>query len=150
MNNLLEQTAVDGIMARINQLRPDSKRLWGKMTAAQAVAHCSLGLKLALGEITPPRTMIGWTIGPLLKTIILKDNEPMRRDSPTVRGLKVQDNRDLDAERNKLYAMMIRFVEAGPDGCTRHPHSFLGALTPQEWGTLMYKHLDHHLRQFGV
>jgi len=41
-------------------------------------------------------------------------------------------------------------VGAGPAGCTAHPHSFFGRLKPEEWATLMYKHLDHHLRQFGV
>jgi transposase InsO family protein len=43
-----------------------------------------------------------------------------------------------------------RFVAAGPKSCTTHPHSFFGPLTPEEWAILMYKHLDHHLRQFGV
>jgi hypothetical protein len=100
--------------------------------------------------MTPPSTVLRWTIGPLVKKMIFKDDEPMRRNSPTVKGLVVQDDRDLGAERNRLYAMIDRFVGAGPDGCTRHPHSFLGRLTPEEWGALMYKHLDHHLRQFGV
>jgi transposase InsO family protein len=43
-----------------------------------------------------------------------------------------------------------RFARLGPEGCTKHPHSFFGRLTPQEWAMLMYKHVDHHLRQFGV
>jgi LPS sulfotransferase NodH len=46
--------------------------------------------------------------------------------------------------------MIDRFVAAGPKGCTTHPHSFFGRLTAEEWAILMYKHLDHHLRQFGV
>jgi hypothetical protein len=49
-----------------------------------------------------------------------------------------------------LYGVIDRFVAAGPKGCTTHPHSFFGPLTPQEWAILMYKHVDHHLRQFGV
>ena len=46
--------------------------------------------------------------------------------------------------------LIDRFAAAGPKGCTTHPHSFFGPLTPDEWAILMYKHLDHHLRQFGV
>jgi LPS sulfotransferase NodH len=49
-----------------------------------------------------------------------------------------------------LGALIERFAAAGLAGCTMHPHSFFGRLTPQEWAVLMYKHLDHHLRQFGV
>jgi transposase InsO family protein len=46
--------------------------------------------------------------------------------------------------------MIDCFADAGPKGCTAHPHSLFGRLTPEEWATLMYKHVDHHLRQFGV
>jgi LPS sulfotransferase NodH len=67
-----------------------------------------------------------------------------------VEGLVVRDDRNLAQERDLLYALIDRFVAAGPDGCTGHPHSFFGRLTPQQWAQLMYKHLDHHLRQFGV
>jgi hypothetical protein len=49
-----------------------------------------------------------------------------------------------------LRGLIDRFVASGPAGCTNHPHSFFGRLTPEEWAILMYKHLDHHLRQFGV
>jgi LPS sulfotransferase NodH len=49
-----------------------------------------------------------------------------------------------------LFGLVNRFVAAGANGCTNHPHSFFGQLTPDEWAILMYKHLDHHLRQFGV
>jgi hypothetical protein len=46
--------------------------------------------------------------------------------------------------------LIDRFAAAGPQGCTTHPHAFFGSLTPDEWAILMYKHLDHHLRQFGA
>jgi len=50
----------------------------------------------------------------------------------------------------RLAGLIDRFAAGGPAGCTQHPHSFFGPLTPDEWAILMYKHLDHHLRQFGV
>jgi LPS sulfotransferase NodH len=46
--------------------------------------------------------------------------------------------------------LIDRFASGGPAGCAQHPHSFFGPLTPAEWAELNYKHLDHHLRQFGV
>jgi hypothetical protein len=150
MKNLFEAAAVKEVKERIAQLRPDSERLWGTMAAAQAVAHCSAGLELAVGDRTPPRVLLGRIIGRVVKPMALGNDEPMRRNSPTVKDLVVQDERDLGRERERLRGLIDRFAAAGPQGCTTHPHSFFGRLTPEEWATLMYKHLDHHLRQFQV
>jgi hypothetical protein len=150
MKNLFEATMVEEVKGRLAQMRPDSARSWGKMTPAQAVAHCSAGMEWALGDTTPPRLLLGRIIGGVIKPKVLGDDEPMRRNSPTVKGLVVNDDRELGKERERLRGLIDRFVASGPEGCTAHPHSFFGRLTPQEWATLMYKHLDHHLRQFGV
>jgi hypothetical protein len=150
MKNLFEATMVEEVKGRLAQMRPDSARSWGKMTPAQAVAHCSAGMEWALGDTTPPRLLLGRIIGGVIKPKVLGDDEPMRRNSPTVKGLVVNDDRELGKERERLRGLIDRFVAGGAEGCTAHPHSFFGRLTPQEWATLMYKHLDHHLRQFGV
>ena len=107
-------------------------------------------MELALGDRIPPRMLVGRIIGRMVKPMALGNDEPMRRNSPTVKGLVVQDERDLGTERTRLCGLIDRFAAAGPAGCTTHPHSFFGRLTPDEWAILMYKHLDHHLRQFGV
>jgi hypothetical protein len=150
MRNLFEPAAVEEVKQRIARLRPDSNRQWGTMNVAQAVAHCSAGLELGLGERIAPRMFLGRIIGRIVKPLALRNDEPMRRNSPTMKNLVVQDNRDLGIERGRLSALIDRFAAAGPEGCTTHPHSFFGQLTPTEWSILMYKHLDHHLRQFGV
>lgn len=150
MKNLFEAATVDEVKERMARLRPDSARAWGKMNAAQAVAHCSGGIELALGDRRPPRMLIGRILGPMIKPKAFADGEPMRRNSPTVPGLAVGDERDLQAERERLCGLIDRFVAGGPGGCTDHPHSFFGRLTPEEWSAWMYKHMDHHLRQFGV
>jgi len=150
MKSLFEATQVQEVKERIALLRPDSERLWGTMNAPQAVAHCSAGLELGLGDKTPPRVFVGRLFGWIVKPLALRDDEPMRRNSPTIKDLVVQDERDLETEKVRLLALIDRFVAAGRAGCTKHPHSFFGRLTPDQWATLMYKHLDHHLRQFGV
>ena len=150
MKNLFEAARVEEVKQRIDRLRPDSERQWGKMNAPQAVAHCSGGLELALGDMRPPRVLLGRIMGPIIKPKVFGNDEPLRRNTPTVKGLVIQDERDLAKERARLHTMIDRFVSAGPKGCTTHPHSFFGPLTPEEWAILMYKHLDHHLRQFGV
>jgi hypothetical protein len=150
MKNLFEPAAVEEVKARLGMLRPDSERRWGKMAAPQAVAHCAAGLELAVGDRFPPRVFIGRILGPVIKRLALGNDEPMRRNSPTIKSLVMDDERDLGAERERLRGLIDRFVAGGPAACTTHPHSFFGRLTAEEWAILMYKHLDHHLRQFGV
>ena len=150
MKNLFEAATVEEVKERVAHLRPDSERLWGKMSAAQAVAHCSAGLEWAVGDKTPPRVWLGRIMGWMVKPLVFRNDEPMRRNTPTVKGLVVEDERNLGMERARLCGLIDRFAMAGTAGCTTHPHSFFGRLTPKEWAILMYKHLDHHLRQFGV
>ena len=150
MKNLFDPAAAAEVKSRLAVLRSDSRRVWGKMVPAQAVAHCAAALELALGERRPPQTLFGRTIGRLVKLLAVENDKPMRRNSPTVKGLEVEDERDLEAERTRLCELIDRFVALGPAGCTTHPHSLLGPLTPHQWAVLMYKHLDHHLRQFAA
>jgi hypothetical protein len=150
VKNLFEAVRVAEVKERAAHLRPDSERLWGKMNPAQALAHCSKGIEWAVGDRIPPRMLMGRIVGQIVKPMVLGNDEPMRRNSPTARDLVVRDQRDLRTERERLCGLIDRFAAAGPRGCTTHPHSYFGRLTPEEWAALMYKHLDHHLRQFGV
>jgi hypothetical protein len=150
MKNLFEAATVNEVKERMGRLTPDSARVWGKMNAPQMLAHCAAGMELALGDKKPPRMLAGWILGWIVKPMALKDGEPMRRNSPTMPELVIQDERDLGMERVRLSGLIDRFAAGGPAGCTTHPHSFFGKLTAEEWAILQYKHLDHHLRQFGV
>jgi uncharacterized protein DUF1569 len=150
MKNLFEATTVSEVKERMALLQVDSARRWGKMNAAQTMEHCARGMELALGDRRPPRLLIRRILGPIIKPKAFVESEPMRRNSPTVPGLAVTDERDLEKERERLCGLIDRFAAAGPKGCTSHPHSFFGRLTPDEWSAWMYKHLDHHLQQFGV
>lgn len=150
METLFDPARVEEVKRRLQHLRPESERLWGRMQPEQMLAHCTLGLEMAMGEIRPPRALIGRLIGPAVKRFALRDEEPMRRNSPSARELIVEAPGDFAAERDRLREAIGRFAAAGPAGCTTHPHAFFGQLTPEEWAVLIYKHLDHHLRQFGA
>ena len=150
MKNLFDVALASQVKERIGRLRTDSERQWGKMSAAQMCAHCSSGLEMGLGEIRPPRALIGRLIGSVIKPKIVGNDEPLRRNSPTADELVIRDQPELEAERVRLYSLIDRFVAGGAAVCTTHPHPFFGRMTPAEWAVLMYKHLDHHLRQFSV
>jgi hypothetical protein len=114
------------------------------------LAHCSAAIEMAEGKIVPPRILIGRLLGPLAKKALIVKGDPMRRNSMTAKGVEVTDDRDFAVERQRLCESIDRFAAGGPGICTKHPHFFFGPLAPVEWAALMYQHLDHHLRQFGV
>jgi hypothetical protein len=148
--SLFQAERVDEIKGRLRQLRPDSSRQWGTMNPAQMLAHCSAGIQMASGRIRPRRAMIGRIVGPAVKRVAFRDEAPFRRNSPTAKELVITGIVDFEPERKRLIGLIDRFAATGPSGCTDHPHAFFGPLTPDEWAILMYKHLDHHLRQFGA
>jgi hypothetical protein len=150
MTSLYQPATVMRVKDRIAQLKTDSERQWGRMAPAQALAHCSESMLWAVGDTHPPRMFVASILGRLIKSKVLAESEQMRKNSPTAKSLVIVDDCDLPTEQKRLCGLIDRFATAGPAGCTAHPHSFFGPLTPDEWAILMYKHLDHHLRQFGV
>ena len=153
MKDLFDRATVDDIKQRILRLRPESERQWGNMSAAQTLAHCTSGVQMALGVINPKRASFpGSVIGLLIKPLVLGGDKPLRRNSPSSRELFPADGAqcDLERERAQLLAAVDSFAMKGAGGCSQHPHPFFGPLKPEQWAILVYKHLDHHLRQFGV
>ena len=150
MKNLYNPTDLESLTTRIAHLQPDSPRQWGSMTLPQTLAHCSLGIQMAAGDLRPQRKLIGRLIGPAIKSKVVADDQPMRRNSPTVPETIAKHNPDFATEQARLITLLNQFAAAGPAGCTTHPHAFFGPLTPDEWAIVAYKHIDHHLRQFGA
>lgn len=137
------------MLARIDSLQPDAARRWGKMTAGQMLAHCQQPLRVATGELRLKRNLMGLLFGRMAKRMLMKPG-PMRPNLPTAPEFVVADERDFAREKAALLALVQAFGEAGPAGLTREPHPFFGRLQAEEWQTLQWKHLDHHLRQFGA
>jgi hypothetical protein len=139
------------VKTRLQRLGPHSERQWGKMTAPQMLAHCCVSMQWAVGEVVPEKGPLpARVIGRLIKPMVFRNDDPMRKNSPTAKSLLVTDERDFSTEHTRLSGLIDRFEAGGAAGCTRNPHSFFGKMTAEEWAILMYKHLDHHLRQFGV
>ena len=149
MNNLFSAADLAAILSRIDKLTPATQGRWGKMTADQMLAHCTAALKVANNEAHPPRMFIGRILGPLVKNNFFND-KPFPKNTPTDKTFIVADQRDFEKEKRLLKEQIDKFFNGGEAGVTKHPHSFFGKLTPMQWGIGMYKHLDHHLRQFGV
>src|SRR5258708_23151057 len=105
MKNLFEAARVEEVKERIARLRPDSQRQWGKMNAAQAVAHCSAGLECAGGDRISSRVLLGRIIGRIVKPMALRNDEPMLPSSPTAKVLVFQYERVVGTEIERLYRL---------------------------------------------
>ncbi len=153
IKNLLDPILVGDTKRRIMRLHPESERSWGNMTIAQTLAHCTSGILMAMGVINPTRAAFpSNVIGPLIKPLVFGNDKPMRRNSPSSPELFSADTTqcDFEVERARLITTIDRFFSAGAASCSKHPHPFFGQLKPHQWAILMYKHIDHHLRQFGA
>lgn len=149
MRTLFEPVDRDSILERLAKLQSGAARQWGKMTCAQALAHCTVALEAGTGDKPRKQQLIGKIFAPFARKSLLGE-KPFSRNSPTDPTFVVTDDRDFEAERQRLTDVINRFCELGPKNASTQVHSFFGRMSGEEWGFLMYKHLDHHLRQFGA
>lgn len=120
----------------------------GKMDVSQMMAHTSVAFKVPLSKEKLPRMFLGFLLGWMMKSKLYNDS-PWKKGLPTAPDFIIKDQRNIEEEK-KLIQLVDAFHQAGSDGITKYPHPFFGKFTPEQWGKSMYKHLDHHLKQFGV
>lgn len=150
MKSLFDAGAHAEILTRMELLTADSEGLWGKMKVGQMLHHCQFPLKIGLGRTNPNNkpNLILKLMGKLFRKSLYND-KPWRHNLPTAKGLKVTEEKDFATEKGKLLALINDFHQE-KDKTEWDPHPVFGPFTPEQWGQMQYKHLDHHLRQFGV
>ncbi len=137
------------ILARLASLTPEHPRMWGRMELVQLLPHLASGLRMALGERTVEGTLPRRIRGAVLRhlAIYLLPWPEGKIQSPP--GAFSTPSLGWEQDRKTVVALIERFVTTPPDKLgTVHP-SF-GRMRPRDWDVLQYRHLDHHLRQFGV
>ena len=149
MKTLFDQADRESIRQRLGTLQAGSPRQWGKMNAAQMVTHCARALETGTGDRPMKQAFLGKIITPFIRSSIL-GAKPFGRNSPTDPTFVVSDEREFTVERQRLLDLIDRLVERGTASAATQTHAFFGKLSGEEWGQLMYKHIDHHLQQFGV
>lgn len=149
MKNIFNYVNSEEILKRIDKLSPNSQPQWGKMDVAQMLAHCSSFQDIAMGNSFPPRSWLGIIVGRFAKQIVYNE-KTLPHNLSTIPTILIADEREFETEKEKLKQKIITFQNNGPLKCTTHPHPFFGKLTSEQWGKGIYKHLDHHLKQFEV
>lgn len=149
MENIYNKLHAAEILKRIENLSPNSKSQWGTMNVAQMLAHCSSFQDIPMGNASPPRYWLGRLVGKFAQPIFYNE-KPLPRNMSTIPTIRILDDKDFETEKEQLKQKILTFQSNGPEKCSSHPHPFFGKFTPEQWGIGIYKHLDHHLRQFGV
>jgi len=150
MKNIFDPQVTEELIARINQLHPESPALWGKMSVDQMLAHCSVAYEMAFTDKHPkPNALMRF----LLKTFVKKGvvNEvPYPKNAQTAPVFIIKGNKDFEEEKGKLITYLKHTISLGKDHFEGKESLSFGPMTAKEWNNLFYKHLDHHLTQFGV
>ena len=150
MKNIFTKEVTDEVIKRIESLSTETQPLWGKMNVAQMMAHCSVSYEGVYTDKHPrPNGFMKFVIKMLAKNQVVSE-KPYPKNSRTAPQFLITDEKDFELEKKRLIDYIIKTQELGEsyfDG--KESHS-LGKLTKQEWNNLFYKHLDHHLSQFGV
>lgn len=147
MKSIFDEKVYNEIVSRVNNLNANSKGQWGKMTIAQMVWHCQIPLKVAIKNKKTNKKG-----NPLIRWFFKKslyNDKPWRKNLPTSSFAKAREDKDFNTELETLQKL-IHEVYKIKDRKDWNPHPLFGSFTPQQWGQMQYKHLDHHLGQFGV
>ncbi len=135
------------IISRINSLTPESNAQWGKMTVDQMFKHCTEAVNVAFGVNELKVNFLMKLLGKMLKNKVF--NSEFGKNSPTAKEFIFTDKYDFEASKNELIEAFGKFSE-GHQSIKLTKHPFWGKMTYEDWDKLMWKHLDHHLKQFGV
>jgi len=150
MKNIFQPEITSEVIARINNLTPTSPQLWGKMNVAQMLAHCNVSYELVYeNKHRRPNALMKLIMKAFVKSLVVSE-KPYKRNSQTAPSFLITDEKKFEKEKDRLIDFINKTQELGEnhfDG--KESHSF-GKLTKTEWNNMFYKHLDHHLNQFGV
>ncbi|WP_396169410.1 DUF1569 domain-containing protein [Flavobacterium sp.] len=147
-NSIYDKSDTEKIIARIQSLTSETPAVWGKMTVDQMLQHCNAAIEVAFGE---KEITVNWMmrlLGKLVKKKIF--NSDFQHNSPTAPEFIFDDSYDFETSKTTLIQKYSRFSNEGKSAITVMKHPFWGNMTYEDWDKLMWKHLDHHLRQFGV
>ena len=149
MKSIFNKADNETIIARINSLTAESQPTWGKMSVDQMCKHCNLTFDVAYGNIELKIPFVFKLLGKMLKKKMLAADN-MGKGSATAKEYIVSERYDLNKEKSELISNLRRFADEGESVIKLIDHPFWGKMTIEEWDKLMWKHMDHHLSQFGV
>ena len=147
MKSLFNESVFNETINRINSIDNSKDPQWGKMSAAQMFAHNVIPIEVVL-EKRPPVGKPNFLMKLLFKKMLYND-KLFKKNMPTPKPFRIEEERDFETEKRNLIETVEEVYNLrGRDSWPKHP--MFGTFTTVQTGQMLYKHLDHHLRQFGV
>lgn len=148
MKSIFDQVTRNEILARIDTLNANSKSQWGTMSISQMVRHCTICEDYYFGKVKVKRSWLGVFVGrSAINSILKNDDTTIGRNAPTAKQFLVTEEvSNLNDEKEKWKSAVNRYATFSDD---YFMHWFFGKMTKDELGQFIYKHSDHHLKQFG-
>ena len=146
MSSILVERDRQALLARFRKLTPEHQPSWGRLSAREMVCHLGDQLAVALGDISsePKGSLLTKTVA---KWLVLYVPFPSPKGKVnTVPEMLTTQPSDWEQDSSRFVSLLSRLVAAKNVA----PHSVFGRLSRRQWGILAAKHIDHHLRQFGV
>lgn len=143
---IYDDTARAALLERLDALRPGQAPRWGRMSAPQMVTHLLEAFRMPSGDLQikraamPLRPLVRWLMLYLL---------PFPKGAPTARELLARVPESWEADVAALRAAIAASTQP-PAGARVGEHPLFGRMSVRDWGVLLYKHTDHHFRQFGI
>lgn len=149
IQNTFNKAVREENIQRLDKLTIESKPLWGTMNVAQMMAHVNVGYDMCYGNHKQASAFKKFIFKLLVKNMVV-GTKPFPKNSRTAPVFVITDQRDFEKELNELKAYIVKTQELGKDHFEGKENISFGKLSSNEWSNLFQKHLDHHLRQFGV
>ena len=151
MSTVFDPSASRALARRLKGLPPDARPLWGRMTPHQAVVHLADSFRMSLGELDTAMPSMG-PLKYLLRFVAFTLPFPLPRGVRTAPELDKAAGGgtqpgDFSADLAELEELLERFIASGGD---LPPHPIWGRMSRGMAGRYAWRHVDHHLRQFGV
>ena len=148
MKTVFDNSTREELIARVNALNENCKAQWGKMNVYQMLKHCTKCDDMILSKVEVKQVFLGRLFGKLALKNVLKNDKPLRKNSPTAPELIIKEKAgDIALQKPEW---IKRISEYGYFDNPHFVHPFFGTMTKDQVGQLVYKHHDHHLKQFGV
>lgn len=147
MTTIFDDKTRESLIKRIETLAPADQAQWGKMNVSQMIEHCTRLEKIMSGKIKVKRVFLGYIFGKVALRSMIGNDKPMRTGIPTLPELVVRETAaDIEPQKQKWIDLL---EELAHNSSKYFMHPFCGRMTREQTGKLEYKHIDHHLRQFG-
>jgi hypothetical protein len=150
IRNIFDPAVANEIISRIESLTPASKAVWGSMHVAQMLAHCNVTYEMVYENKHPkPNVLLRFILKKFIKPKVVGD-EAYPQSSRTAPAFVIKTDKDFADEKARLLGYINTTVAHGTSFFEGKESLSFGKLTSAEWNAMFYKHLDHHLRQFGA